>query len=149
MMRNLVAVLMLAALVCAAQAPFVPSEQQYLRFILLNIASLDNDPQSIKTFENQLVKLLGLSPQESAVLHSAGESLRPLLAQNRQLGRAIAAGKAALSPNDHATLRELDDRREQRIAALASQVLRDVTPRSAARIQGAGRSLSAGVAKKN
>lgn len=148
-MRNLVAVLMLAALECAAQAPFVPSEQQYLRFILLNIASLDHDPQAIKAFENQLVKLLGLTPQESAVLHSAGESLRPLLAQNRQLGRAIAAGKVALSASDIAALRELEDRREQRIGALASQVLRDVTPRSAARIQGAGRRLSAGVAKTN
>lgn len=147
-MRCFLPAMLLVSVVCLGQATSLPSEQQYLRFILLNIASLDHDPQAIKTFESQLVKQFGLSAPESAVFRAAGEALRPLLDQNRRTGRSMVAGKLALSPSDLATLRDLDAQRELRIAELASQVLRDVRPATAARLLAAGRNLASGVAQR-
>jgi len=147
-MRYFVPVMLLASAICLGQAPPVPSEQQYLRFILLNIASLDHDPEGIKAFESHLVKQFGLNAQESASIHAAGQALRPLLDQNRRAGRTIAAGKRVLAPGDLAALRDMDAQREQRIAVLASQILSDVRPVTAARLTAAGRNVAAGTAKK-
>jgi hypothetical protein len=126
----------------------VPSEQEYLRFILLNIASLDHDPEGIKVFERQLVKQFGLNTRESESIHAAGQALKPLLDQNRRTGRTMAAGARALSPSDLAVLQELDAQREQRIAALANQILSEVRPLTADRLTAAGRNLAAGIAQK-
>jgi hypothetical protein len=109
---------------------------------------LDHDPEGIKAFERHLVKQFGLSAQESASIHAAGQALRPLLDQNRRAGRTLAAGKPVLSPGDLAALRDLDAQQEQRIASLASQILSDVGPITAARLTAAGRNLAAGVAPK-
>ena len=147
-MRYFVPVMLLVSATCVGQAPAVPSEQQYLRFVLLNIASLDHHPEAIKDFESHLVKQFGLNAHDSASIHAAGQALRPLLDQNRRSGRAIVAGKRVLSPGDVAALRDLDAQQEQRIATLASQVLSNVSPITAARLTAAGRNLAAGVAKK-
>ena len=147
-MRYFMPVMLLVSATCLGQAQSVPSEQEYLRFVLLNIASLDHDPEGIKAVESHLVKQFGLSASESAAIHAAGQALRPLLDQNRRAGRTIGAGKRVLSPSDLAALRDLDAQREQRIAALASQILSDVRPITAARLTAAGRNLAAGVAKK-
>lgn len=146
-MRYFVPFMLFVSAVCSGQAPSVPSEQQYLRFILLNIASLDHDPEGIKAFESHLVKQFGLSTHDSASIHAAGQALRPLLDQNRRAGRTLVAGKRVLSPGDLATLRDLDAQQEQRIAALASQILSDVRPITAARLTAAGRNVAAGVGK--
>ena len=92
-MRHFVPVVLLASAICLGQAPSLPSEQQYLRFILLDIASLDHDPNEIKAFESHLAKQFGLNAQESASIHAAGQALKPLLDQNRTAGRTIVAGK--------------------------------------------------------
>ncbi|MCC6585759.1 MAG: hypothetical protein IT168_03495 [Bryobacterales bacterium] len=139
-MRCVVPFLLFASAVCLGQqTPSVPGEQPYLRFILLNIASLDHDREAIKAFEGQLVKQFGLSAQESALLHAAGESLRPLLELNRRAGLAVAAGKRGLSPSDVATLRDIATQRELRISNLANQILNDVRPATAARLATASR----------
>ncbi|MCL5745462.1 MAG: hypothetical protein M1541_16320 [Acidobacteria bacterium] len=147
-MRYFVPVMLLVSAIGLGQELPVPSEQQFLRFILLNIASSDHDPEAIKAFESHLVKQFALNAHESASIHAAGQALRPLLDQNRRAGRTIAAGKRVLSPGDLAALRDLDSQREQRIAALASQILSDVSPITAVRLTTAGRNLAAGVAKK-
>ena len=148
-MPSFLRAVLLASAVCFAQTPSLPTEQQYLRFILLNIASLDHDPKTIKAFETQLVKQFGLDTRESALLHAAGQTLRPVLDQNRRTGRAVVAAKKTLSAGDVTTLRELDAQRELRIGGLANQVLRDVRPTTAARLATAGRTAVTGVARKN
>ena len=146
-MRYFVPIMLLLSATCPGQAPAVPDEQQYLRFILLNVASLDHDPKAIEAFENQLVKQFGLGARESASIHAAGQALKPLLDQNRRAGRSIAAGKGVLSPSDLAALGDLRAQQEQRIGALASQVLSEMSPIAAARLTAAGRNLATGVAK--
>jgi len=52
-------VLLLAAGACLAQAPQPPAtvdEMQYLRFLLMNIASLDHSPEAIQRFEDGIGK---------------------------------------------------------------------------------------------
>lgn len=89
--RSILPAVLLASGVCHAQGPTPPSAAQlrYLRFILLNVASLDHDPNAIKAFEDNLVKQFGLSAVESAAIHSAGQSLKPVLAQNRQAAVSV------------------------------------------------------------
>jgi hypothetical protein len=148
-MRYIVPAVLLVASVCPGQTPTIPNEQQYLRFILLNIASLDHHPDAIRSFENQLVKQFGLSAQDSAQIHAAGVALRPLLDQNRRSGQASAAGKNTLSQADLAALQNLDTQREQKIAGLADQVLSSVSPTIAARLRSAGNKVAGGINKKN
>ena len=138
----------LITLVCAAQTPPQPDEIQHIRFMLLNIASLDHDPRAIKSFEDGLVKLFGLSSQESGAIHAAAQPLKPLLAQNRQSAKAIVAGKSTLSQADIAALLDLDSQREQKISDLADEILSSVSPSTAARLRNGGKNLAAG-AKKN
>jgi hypothetical protein len=128
MYRTCLAVLLFSGL-CQAQPPLTsppavsPQELRYLRFMLLNVASLDHDPKAIAAYEDSLVKLHGLSTQESAAIHSAGQTLHTTLAQNRQAANAIIAGRSTLLPSDHAALAALDTQREQTVSTLASQIL--------------------------
>jgi predicted alpha/beta hydrolase len=110
--------------------------------MLLNVASLDHDPTAVAAYENSLVKLHGLSAQESAVIHSAGQSLHTVLAQNRQSASAIIAGRTALEASDVAALKELDRQREMTIVNLANQILNSVSAEVAARLRGAGHLLA-------
>ena len=108
------------------QALATADELKYLRFLLLNVASLDHHPTAVQSFEGQLVKQFGLNIQESAAIHAAGQTLKPLLAQHRQSSSAILAGKTRLTPTDLAALARLDTQREQTITNLANQVLSSV-----------------------
>jgi len=119
-----------------------PQELRYLRFMLLNVASLDHDPKAIAAYEGSLVKLHGLSTQESAVIHSAGQTLHTALVQDRQSSRAIVAFRTTLLPSDLAALAALDAQREQTIATLANQILNSVSPATAARLRNAGHILA-------
>lgn len=134
-----------ASCLCHAQPGAVPIPNQllHLRFIILNVASLDHDPAMVKDYEDALVKQFGLSAAESAVIHSAGQTLKPLLSQNRQAALAIVAGKTALSVPDTAALQALEVQREQAILNLANQILNSVTPATAARLRAAGNILAA------
>jgi hypothetical protein len=119
-----------------------PQTLRYLRFVLLNVGSLDHDPTAIAAYEDSLVKLHGLSTADSAVIHTAGQSLHTTLAQTRQAAAAIVAGKTSLSPGDLAQLAAVDAQREQAIATLASQVLNGVSQEVGARLRKAGDILS-------
>ena len=57
------------------QTPVTPDEAQYLRFMLMNLASLDHHPDAIKRYEDSLVKQFGLTKQESAALHVVAQRL--------------------------------------------------------------------------
>ena len=147
-MRSIGLFVLLITAVCRGQAPSNPDELQHLRFILLNVASLDHSPEAVQAFENQLVKQFGLSRQESAAIHAAGQSLKPQLARNRQLARATVGGKNGLSQADVTALHNLDAQREQTISNLTTQILNSVRPATAARLRAAGNIL-AGKGKKN
>src|SRR6266850_7771682 len=106
-MQYLFRAALLISAVCyaqTAQAPATPDEVKYLRFMLLNVASLDHDPKAVKAYEEALVMQFGLNAQESASIHVLGQTLKPTLARLRQSSHAIVAGKSALSPADNAAL---------------------------------------------
>ncbi len=150
-MRYICPAVLLISSVCFAQTsqpPATPDEMQYLRFLLLNVASLDHSPDAVKAFEDSLVKQFGLNAQESQAIHSTGQTLRPVLAQLRQSSRAIVTGKALLAPADLAALADLDVQREQRIGILANQILNSVSAQTAARLRAPGHRL-ANAMKKN
>ena len=143
------AALLLSA-VCFAQTsqpPATADELVYLRFVLLNVASIDHDPSAIKAYEDSLVKLHGLNTQESALIHAAGQTLHPLLAQLRQSTRAIVANKTSLSEADKVALANLDAQREQAIIDRANQVLNSVRGETAARLRAPGHILANAVGK--
>lgn len=118
--------------------PLPPPEQtKYLRFLLLNLASLDHSPDAIAAYEKSLVMQFGLSPVDSDVIHSAGQSLNTVLAQLRQSTQSLVAGKTGLSPADLDALLSLNAQREQTISKLANQILNSVSPATAARLRSA------------
>jgi hypothetical protein len=148
-MHYIVLTVLLGASVClAAQPPATPEEIQYLRFLLLNVASLDHSPEAIKSYEDSLVRHFGLNNNESAAIHTAGQTLKPVLAQHRQSSRTIVAGKSVLSPVDSEALANLDAQREQTIVNLANQILNSVSPAVADRLRVPGHILANVVKKK-
>jgi hypothetical protein len=151
-MRYIVLTALLSAGVCLAQTsqrPATTDELQYLRFMLLNVASLDHSPDAVKSYEDSLVQQFGLSSKDSAAIHAAGQTLKPLLAQLRQSSRGVVAGKSALSPADSAALANLNAQREQTIANLANQILNSVSPAAADRLRAPGRIVANQVRKTN
>jgi hypothetical protein len=96
-----------------AQPPASGVELVFLRFLLLNVASLDHSPDTVKAYEDSLVMQFGLSAQESAAIHSAGQTLNTQLAQLRQSTQTLVAGKTALEPSDVTALASLNAQREQ------------------------------------
>jgi len=146
-MRNACLTILLFSGLCSAQfqPPATSDELQYLRFVLLNVASLDHDPKAVQSFEEMLVKQFGLNNQESAAIHAAGQTLKPLLNQHRQSSRAILAGKTRLTPTDLAALANLDTQREQTITNLATQVLNSVRGETAGRLRAPGRIVATAV----
>jgi hypothetical protein len=117
-MRYILLTVFLSASLCLAQTSqprATPADIQYLRFLLLNVASLDHSPEAVTSFEGSLVKQFGLNSQESAAIHAAGQTLKPLLSQLRLSSRAIVAGKTLLSPTDSTALANLNAQREQRL----------------------------------
>ena len=148
MRRTYIAILFLGLCYAQQQAPATADELKYLRFMLLNIASIDHDPKAIKAYEDNLVKLHGLSAQESATIHSLGVTLNLLLAQNRKIAQGIVANKQSLSDSDKDALAQLDAEREQKIMDLANQLLNSVSAATAARLRAPGHIL-AGAVKQN
>ncbi|SPF39591.1 exported hypothetical protein [Candidatus Sulfopaludibacter sp. SbA4] len=131
----------------ASQAPATAEELQYFRFTLMNLASLDHSPDSVKTYEDSLVKQFGLNAQESATIHAAAQSLNALLKQLRQSAQATLKGKQSLSSGDLSSLSALSARREQLIATLSNQILNAVRPETAARLRVPGNVVASSVAK--
>jgi hypothetical protein len=97
---------------------------------------------------NALATNFGINSNDSAAIHGAGQTLKPLLAQLRQSSRSIVAGKSALSPADSATLANLNAQREATIVNLANQILNTVSPVVAQRLRVPGHIL-ANVLNKN
>src|SRR5215471_13472975 len=112
-MRSTAIAILFVSSICTAQPPQTVAatpvqattrDLQYVRFIILNIASLDHSSQSIQDYENSLVKLFGLGSQESTAIHNAATNFKPVLSQYRQSAQAIIAGRSALSQSDLAAL---------------------------------------------
>jgi hypothetical protein len=134
-------VLLLVSSGCYAQtvqSSAAPTQIQYLRFILMNIASLDHAQEATDHFEALLVKQFGLTTQDSAAIHGAAMTLRSSLVQIRKSSQSVAGGSAALSSNSAATLNSFANQREQLISTLSSQVLSALAPATAARLTAAG-----------
>jgi hypothetical protein len=129
----------------AAQPPATADELKYLRFLLLNVASLDHSAGAIAAYESSLVLQFGLSTQESAAVHSAGQTMKTTLAQLRQSTQALLAGKTSLSPIDIAALQSLNEQREQTIATLANQILNSVSSLTASRLRAPGHIMAAAI----
>jgi len=105
-MRYICLAILLVSSVCfgqTAQPPATTAQLKYLRFMLLNVASLDHSPDAKAAYEGSLVLQFGLSSQESAVIHSAGQALNTLLVQLRQSTQALVAGQITLTPADTAS----------------------------------------------
>ena len=131
--------------VCQAQTPQPPvtaDELQYLRFVLLNVGSVEHSPDAVQTFQDAVVKQFRLSAQEAAALRAAGQSLNGLLARHRQMTRPIAERKGGPSQADRALLANLGAECEQLIANLANQLLNTVGPAAAARLRAPGRAMA-------
>jgi hypothetical protein len=120
---------------------------KFLRFLLLNIASLDHSPDAIKAYEESLVLQFGLSTQESAAIHSAGQSLNTALAELRQSTKTLVS-KPVLAPADVAELTSLNMQREQTIWTLANQILNSVSATTATRLRSPGHILAKPIAVK-
>jgi hypothetical protein len=130
-----------------AQLPATPSELKYLRFLLLNVASLDHSPDAVAAFESSLVLQFGFSTQESAAVHSAGQTMKTTLVQLRQSTQTLVAGKTTLAPGDLTALASLNAQREQAIATLANQILNNVRPITATRLRSPGHILEKATGK--
>lgn len=147
-MRHLCFAILLSSAVCLAQPvgqtfqPATRDELKFLCFMLLNVASIDHSPDAIKAYETSLVLQFGLSVQESAVIHTAGQTLNPVLTQLRQATRDLLAGKTELSPADAATLANLNVQREETITNLANQILTSVSAVTATRLRAPGHILA-------
>jgi hypothetical protein len=140
--------LVLLCLGCYAQTtqgPVTQDELQYLRFMLVNLASLDHSPVATNSFEASLVPAFGLNSQETVVIRAAAQSLKPLLTQIRQSARALVAGKSALTAADLNSLSDLAAQREAQILTLANHILNSVRPETAARLRMAGTIAVTGV----
>jgi hypothetical protein len=131
-----------------AQPPASGEELIFLRFLLLNVASLDHSPDAIKAYEESLVLQFGLSTQESAAIHSAGQSLNTVLAELRQSTKTLVTGKPVLAPADVAELTSLNTQREQTISTLANQILNSVSATTATRLRSPGHILAKPIAVK-
>ena len=151
-MRPLLAVLLISSVCLGQTAPVsapppstairaTASQMKYLRFLLLNVGSVDHSPDAVKSFEGSLVLQFGLNVQESAVIHSAGQNLNTVLAQLRQSSQTVVAGKTVLTAAEIGTLENLNAQREQAIASLANQILNSVSPLTAARLMSPGNIL--------
>jgi hypothetical protein len=117
-------------------------ELEYLRFLLISVASIDHDPKAATTFENLLVRQFGLNSQESGAIHTAGLELKTLLTQSRQTARTIIPGPTGLSVANSAVLTALSSQREQRIEVLANRILNQVRPQIAERLRKPGREIA-------
>lgn len=137
-------VCLLAASACFAQGSQPPAsadEMQYLRFMMMNLASLDHHSDAIQKFEDSLVKQFGLNQQETARIHAAANELSALLKQLRQSSRAMVPGKSGLTPGDIAALSALAAQREQKIQSLVDGILNSIRPETAARLRAPGHVL--------
>jgi|SRR5271157_1207241 len=143
--RMWVFALLAGACFAQSQAPVTTDELQYLRFMLMNLASQDHSATAVAAFESSLVPQHGLNAQEAAQIHSAGQTLAALLQQIRRSANDITAGKKTLSDADVAALQALSNQREQLIETLANQILNSVRPETATRLRTPGHIVAAGV----
>jgi hypothetical protein len=137
--------LLLLSCACYAQtsqAPATANEMQFLRFMLMNVGSIDHHPQAVAAYESSLIKQFNLNAQESAFIHAEGQRLNALLKQLRSQSQAVLSGKKNLSASDSAALTALINQREQLITTLANEILNAVQPQTAARLRTPGRLLS-------
>lgn len=144
LLKRLVITLVLTAL-CQAQAPPAPAtvdEMQYLRFMLLNLASLDHGRDAVETFEQGITKQFGLDNQELAQIRAAANELNALLKQLRQDSQAIVSGRRALTQSDSKAISDMAAQREQTIESLANRVLTEVRSATANRLKAPGRILA-------
>jgi hypothetical protein len=121
------------------QPPATLDELQYLRFMLMSVASIDHHSRSAKTYEDGLIKLFGLNAQESAAIHAAGQEMNALLKQLSQSASAVAPSRVTASPAQAATLSALATQREQRLEILANRILNQVRSETAARLRAPAR----------
>lgn len=119
------------------QSSVTSDELRYLRFLLMNVGTIDHSAKSVEAYEASLVRKFGLNQQEVNVIHAAGQRLNALLQQLRQQSQATLRGKKAVSTDDAATLASLAQRREELIETLANQILNQVRPETAAHMRAA------------
>jgi len=127
-----------------SQAPATASELKFFRYMLMSVASIDHAPQAVAAYEASLTKNFGLTAQESAVIHAAGQQLNTLLKQIRAEEQAITHGKPLLSAADANALANLTSQRDQMIATLSNEILNSVNPATAARLRAPGKMVSGG-----
>ena len=137
--------LLLVSSACYAQTsqpPATPDEMQFLRFMLMNLGSIDHDQKAVAAYEDLLIKEFGLTTQESAYIHAQGQLLNAQLKQLRTQSQAVTSGKQNLSASDAAALTGLTNQREQTISTLANQILSTVRPETATRLRNPGHILA-------
>ena len=122
-----------------------PSELQYFRFILINLASPEHSAETNRLFENGLVKQLGLNDQEKALIHSASQGLTSTMVSLRKSAAEVSAGKTTLSPADSSKLATLNGQLDQAVLQLGTQILNGVRPLTADRLRFQGRHAAASV----
>ncbi len=137
---------LLSAFCCHAQTvqpAATPSELKYLRFLLMQMGSIDQHPGARTAYERNLVRQFGLNNQEAAVIRAAGQELQGLLQQLRPAARSVVPDATGnLSIADKATLAALTAQREQRVELLANRILNQVRPQTAALLRLPGRILA-------
>ena len=127
----------------ASQAAANADELHFFEFMLMNVASIDHSPKEVAAYEASLVRHFGLSTQESAAIHSAGQTLNALLKSLRQQAAPITKGKGVLSSADATALAALTAQRGQLVTTLANQILNAVRPETAARLRTPGHIVAA------
>jgi hypothetical protein len=94
---------------------------RFLRFMLMNVGSIDHHPQAVAAYESWLIKQFNLNAQEPAFIHAEGQRLNALLKQLRSQSQAVLSGKKNLSASDSAALTALINQREQLITTLDTE----------------------------
>lgn len=104
-----------------AQPPATASEINFIKHMLISIASPIHDPKVNKLNEEDMVRLYGLNSQETAILQSAGQSY----------ATAIKTFQAQRVPGNQAATAAASATVDQTASALANQILNAVRPQTA------------------
>jgi hypothetical protein len=134
--------LICSAALAQSQAPASANELKYFRYLFRTLGSIDYSSSFIQNFESAVIAQFGLNAQEAAMLDSAGQSFRSVLASTRTSAISILSAKTSLTSADGAALAALKAQQDQMVQTLANQLLNSVRPQTAVRLRAPGDLMS-------
>jgi hypothetical protein len=111
-----------------------PSQAAFFDHFFRTIGDPMQTSTTLQLRERDAVLMFRLSQSETATLHALGQQYLTAASQFNQGVQSVAANKAALTGSDRASLESLNAQRQQVVATLATELLKEISPTSAAYI---------------